>query len=357
MRAVQHLVNNLSARFQRLAKTLSSRFPRAARCLQSPPIARAVFVKDASGPIMPTKKLFKAHVSIVLCHYHMARTVVLGASFSMWASLGSPAAAGVAIAWVLALFVAVLSGLLPWFQNVIGNTTTFGIVLCSPWPYRIMLLNVSCPLLSATAILPLSALFMAVVTLSYSLGRLVLAHIGPSARGEQVWIDLPIPRGGCKWSDAIAGPTRTCVSWLQSTSIFSHGGGVLGQPQGYALAFTSTSYATLAGGLSCFWVLLAIASPASHVAWARARSLTSYKDATANDTTLPVEDVGKVTSGGERFDNHLALQVADVSDLLVSGQIAVLLDDDNTLTEEVGKNCSLFLLADKDHNKFCVVNK
>ena len=68
---------------------------------------------------------------------------------------------------------------------------------------------------------------------------------------------------------------------------------------------------------------------------------------------LPVEDVGKVTSGGERFDNHLALQVADVSDLLVSGQIAVLLDDDNTLTEEVGKNCSLFLLADKNHNNLC----
>ena len=68
---------------------------------------------------------------------------------------------------------------------------------------------------------------------------------------------------------------------------------------------------------------------------------------------LPVEDVGKVASGGEGFDDHLALQVGDLSDLLVSGEVGVLLDDDNTLTEEVGEDSSLFLLADKDHNNLC----
>ena len=68
---------------------------------------------------------------------------------------------------------------------------------------------------------------------------------------------------------------------------------------------------------------------------------------------LPVEDVGKVASGGEGFDDHLALQVADLSDLLVGREVGVLLDDDNALTEEVSVNCSLFLLADKNHNNLC----
>ena len=68
---------------------------------------------------------------------------------------------------------------------------------------------------------------------------------------------------------------------------------------------------------------------------------------------LPVEDVGKVSSGGEGFDDHLALQVRDLSDLLVSGEVGVLLDNDNTFAEEVSVNSSLFLLADKDHVYFC----
>ena len=46
-----------------------------------------------------------------------------------------------------------------------------------------------CPLLSAPAVLPLSALFLLVVQLSYSLARLVLEHIGVSdGSGEQVWV-------------------------------------------------------------------------------------------------------------------------------------------------------------------------
>ena len=69
---------------------------------------------------------------------------------------------------------------------------------------------------------------------------------------------------------------------------------------------------------------------------------------------LPVEDVGKVASGGEGLDNHLGLEVGDLSDLLVLGKVGVLLDDDDTLTEEVGEDRSLFLLADKNHNNLCV---
>ena len=69
---------------------------------------------------------------------------------------------------------------------------------------------------------------------------------------------------------------------------------------------------------------------------------------------MPVEDVGKVASGGEGLDDHLGLEVGDLSDLLVLGKVGVLLDDDDTLTEEVGEDRSLFLLADKNHNNLCV---
>ena len=113
-----------------------------------------------------------------------------------------------------------------------------------------------CPLLSASAILPLSAFFLLVVQSAYFLGRLFLGHIGPSADGsEQVWVGLPECLGGesatdrlrrdalrarvqeaidagdelahlelpkrctdrwcCKWTDALAGPTHTCLSWIQ----------------------------------------------------------------------------------------------------------------------------------------------
>ena len=65
---------------------------------------------------------------------------------------------------------------------------------------------------------------------------------------------------------------------------------MLGRPQGEALAFTGTSYATLAGGLSCFWVLLALAPVASHIAWARSRSLTAGAFANATDAALAAED-------------------------------------------------------------------
>ena len=68
---------------------------------------------------------------------------------------------------------------------------------------------------------------------------------------------------------------------------------------------------------------------------------------------LPVEDVGEEALGSERFDDHLALEVGDLGDLLVGGEVGVLLDDDNALTEKVSVDCSLFLLADKNHNNLC----
>ena len=64
---------------------------------------------------MPKARRFKARASLAQCHYHAARVVVLGATFSVWASLGSISAApGVVSAWVLALVMAVLLSERPW---------------------------------------------------------------------------------------------------------------------------------------------------------------------------------------------------------------------------------------------------
>ena len=294
-----------------LVNKLTARSPRAARFLQSLPkaIPRVTFEKDAAGPIMPKDKRFKARLSLALCHYHVARTIVLGACFSMWAALGSlTAAPGVTSAWVAALLVAVLTAPSPTYPGwrwLLMYSMTFGKAplhfTLEPLPY-IMSLFIICPLLvSASAILPLSALFMLVVEFAYFLGLRVLALIASSDdNSEQVWVELPerlATRCCCKWTDALAGPTHTCLSWIQSTSIFSYMDGVLGRSQGKALAFTSTSYATLAGGLSCFWLLLALSPVASHAAWARARSLIPSEGAAgfANDTSLEVGDVDGLT--------------------------------------------------------------
>ena len=79
--------------WSRMKNKFTVRFPRAARFLQSPPISKAEFMNDATGPTMPKDKRFKVSVPLALWFYHLARSIVLGASFSMWAALGSPAAA------------------------------------------------------------------------------------------------------------------------------------------------------------------------------------------------------------------------------------------------------------------------
>ena len=285
--------DSASGMFERAVQTtvqkVSSRFPLAVQCFEKPPISKAEFVEDANGPIMPSLKRFKVHAPFALCHYHLARTIVLGAIFSIWAALGSPAATpGVMSAWVLALLLVVLP------RSILDVVDQNG---CRP--LHILSLILFCSTLSASAILPLSALFMLVVQLAYFLVRRVLAHVSLNDDGNaRVWIDLPNQLAGrCKFADNLAGPTHTCLSWLHSTSKFSHVDGVLGRSQGEGLTFTSTSYATLAGGLSCFWVLLALAPLASHGAWARSRSLSLSQGVAvfANDTALALGDVDGLT--------------------------------------------------------------
>ena len=73
----------------------------------------------------------------------------------------------------------------------------------------------------------------------------------------------------------LSGPLRIGFGWLASVALFSPVNSVLARTQSEYLAFTNTSFATLAGGLVCFWALIAIAPCISYHAWAQAWRLTN----------------------------------------------------------------------------------
>ena len=145
----------IEAAIARMKNKFALGFPRAAWFLQSPSISKAEFVKDATEPTMPKAKRFKTIVPLALWFYHLARTIVLGASFSMWAALGSPAAApGVVAAWVLAFFVAVLASVVVPWKRVDGKVAMlervrFGGFSCCKHPRAVTLPSVPHPLLPA----------------------------------------------------------------------------------------------------------------------------------------------------------------------------------------------------------------
>ena len=64
---------------------------------------------------------------------------------------------------------------------------------------------------------------------------------------------------------------------------------------------------------------------------------------------LPVEHVLEVASGLEGLDNHLDFEVGNAWDVLVGRQVAVLLDNDDTLSQQVRVNSSLFFSAHEHH--------
>lgn len=147
------------------------------------------------------------------------------------------------------------------------------------------MLLILCPLLSAITLLPLAGLFWLFVLASYAVGAHVLQHIGEEEGGKLKWSTSTGNVMQCRWAkwiDGLAGPVHTAVGWLGSVGIFSHVDGILGnEPNGF-LEFTSTSSSTLAGGLSCFWTLIAIAPVVSYHAWGQAWSVVML---TTNMTT------------------------------------------------------------------------
>jgi len=64
---------------------------------------------------------------------------------------------------------------------------------------------------------------------------------------------------------------------------------------------------------------------------------------------LPVEDTLKVALRGERLDDHLDLEVGDLRQVLVTGQVAILADDDDALSQQIGVDSSLLGFAHKYH--------
>ena len=67
---------------------------------------------------------------------------------------------------------------------------------------------------------------------------------------------------------------------------------------------------------------------------------------------LPVEDLGEVSLGNEGLDDHHNLEVGDTLDVLVTGEVGILADDDDTFFKKVGEDCSLFSSRHEDHGLF-----
>lgn len=86
--------------------------------------------------------------------------------------------------------------------------------------------------------------------------------------------------------------------------------------------------------------------------WILTESLGEESDTAVGDEVvrpLPVVDLLEVAVGLEGFDDHLDLQVGDILNVLVLGQVAVFAHYNDTLTQEVRVNCSLLCSANKNH--------
>ena len=64
---------------------------------------------------------------------------------------------------------------------------------------------------------------------------------------------------------------------------------------------------------------------------------------------VPGEDLLDETTALKRFDDHLNLKVGHLGEVLVLGEVGVLSDGDDTLSEQVGENSLLFLFRHNDH--------
>ena len=87
--------------------------------------------------------------------------------------------------------------------------------------------------------------------------------------------------------------------------------------------------------------------------WRLTEGLGEESDTLGGDSVvvpLPVENLGEVALGDERLDDHHDLQVGNVANVLVAGQVTVFADDDDSLLQQVGENSSLFGFAHKYHD-------
>ena len=104
-------------------------------------------------------------------------------------------------------------------------------------------------------------------------------------------------------------PTKTSMGWLGTLATFSPLDAVLARAPSEFQAFGSTSFATLAGGLACFWAVLAMAPCVSYSAWAQAWRL-SEPGGESNASTialfeLEVDESGALAGWSSAYESLL----------------------------------------------------
>ena len=259
-------------------------------------VPKARFVADATSAKKPKDKEFLSPLSFSTPLFHAARCLLLAVSFSVWPSLGTAGGVvpGVVSAWVMAPVMAVA---LPWLAKLSRTVARWlfdddDYKLVAPrLPAILVLVTICPPLLSAGCLLPLAALLIAMVATSYAVGGFVLEHVEERDGGSR-WVTSSQKRGSAAkplwlWANRLAGPAKTSLGWLGAFISFSPFDAFVARPPSEFMAYKDTSFATLAGGLACFWAVLALAPCISFGAWAHARLLLT-RDA-GNATAMPFE--------------------------------------------------------------------
>ena len=128
--------------------------------------------------------------------------------------------------------------------------------------------------LSAPAFLLISLFLLFVDLCTYMLGTLMLSRIGEDGGARQRGSTRPVSRCSlvrplCAGLPADANQ----LGWLGSVAVFRRVDGLLGRAQ-VNISLTSTSAATLAGGLGCAWLQMA-PRRACRSAWARVASIAA----------------------------------------------------------------------------------
>ena len=270
-------------------------------------VPKAIFVADATGAKKPRDKDFRAALSVSTPLFHAARWLLLSVAFSAWPALGATDGLlpGIASSWAMSAVVAfALPWIVEWAHGVLQKKlktapkNSDDAWVFSSVPVILMFLITSPPLLSTGCLLPLAALVIAVVGASYASGSFVLEHVEEDDDGQSKWVTSAEKRGSATqplwlWANRLAGPSKTSLGWLGAFASFSPFDAFVGRPPSEFMAYTNTSFATLAGGLACFWAVLAMAPCISFGAWAQARALLT-KDAgngAGNVTTTPPLDL------------------------------------------------------------------
>ena len=324
-----------------------------ARCLPVR-ILKSNFILSARGAHKPKDKQFRSALPLSLPFFHAARCVLFAVAFSAWPMLGSPAGIvpGVVFAWVSAVILAATMPMLApsmekqmakLLENITGKdpdapenmwmtvySRTFMVVaLLAP------------PLLASGGLLLLAPLFVSLVAATYLLGSFAVSHVTQNANGENVWTGslaqesqesqipsatqegvakkqivsrgVALTRSLCRWAtrrfwrwaNLLAGPAKTSLSWLGTLATFAPANAVLSYESSEYVAFDSTSFATLAGGLACFWGVLAVSPSVSYHAWARVRMLHQPMEHNATELgsgALPGWSNSTVASLGDGLD-------------------------------------------------------